>query len=326
MAFSDLTTEQQIQSLLAPANSVLLDYGIIPVGLESINHEYNSTFSVTAADGSRFALRINVNSTRTKENVAAEMSFVNTLAERGTFGLATPLPNLSGDFVTEVAHEETGRDLLCVLFTWLEGEDVGDEPTLEVVFKMGALMAQLHEATKEMVLPVGEELPILDDFMWHEEDLLLGPKSTLTPEEQHKIQSFKNAIEQELALLFKATPKQPIHADLHWWNLKFHNDSLSVFDFDDSGIGLPIQDLATTIYYLDTEEQEQALRDGYSSVRELPICSEYQMKALLLQRRIHLLNYIHETQNPEHREMLPEYQLETLRRIEDFLATKTGQR
>jgi Ser/Thr protein kinase RdoA (MazF antagonist) len=117
LAFSDLTTEEQIQSLLAPASSVLLDYGITPVEIESINHEYNSTFSVTAADGGRFALRINVNSTRKKENVAAEISFVNTLAEFGKFGLATPLQNLSGNFVSQVAHEETGRDLLCVLFS-----------------------------------------------------------------------------------------------------------------------------------------------------------------------------------------------------------------
>lgn len=321
MNFADLTTEQQIQSLIAPANTVLLNYGIVSAELENINHEYNSTFSVTTGDGKKFALRMNINSGRTAKNIAAEISFINTLAESGRFHLAAPVENLSGDYVSQVDHEETGRKLFCVLFTWLDGEDVGDEPDLELVFKMGALMAQLHKATKDMVLPFGEELPVLDDFMWHEEDLLLGPKSTLTPQEQHKVQSCRSAIERELAQLFEATPKQPIHADLHGWNLKLHNDSLAVFDFDDSGIGLPIQDLATTIYYLDTEEQDQALRSGYSSVRDLPSCSEYQMKALLLQRRIHLLNYIHETQNPEHRRMLPEYQLETLRRIEEFLAT-----
>jgi len=324
LTFADLTTEQQIQSLIAPANSVLLDYGIANAELESINHEYNSTFSVTTANGSRFALRINVNSGRTEKNVAAEISFINALAESGGFKLATPVRNLTGNFVSQVPHEETGRDLLCVLFTWLDGEEVGDEPTLGTVSQIGALMAQLHEATMEMVLPVGEELPLLNDFMWHEEDFLLGPKSTLTPEEKHKVQAAKSAIERELNELFDATPVQPIHADLHGWNVMLHDDSLSLFDFDDSGIGLPIQDLATTIYYFDTKEQVQALKEGYSSVRELPIFSEYQMKALLLQRRIHLLNYIHETQNPEHREMLSDYQLETLRRIEDFLNLDTN--
>jgi Ser/Thr protein kinase RdoA (MazF antagonist) len=113
---------------------------------------------------------------------------------------------------------------------------------------------------------------------------------------------------------------QLIHADLHGWNLKLHDGQLAVFDFDDSGVGLPIQDLATAIYYLDTDEQTAAMKAGYASVRELPSCSDRQMKALLLQRRIHLLNYLYETQNPEHRELLPDYQVETFRRVDAFLS------
>jgi Ser/Thr protein kinase RdoA (MazF antagonist) len=80
-----------------------------------------------------------------------------------------------------------------------------------------------------------------------------------------------------------------------------------------------VQDLATTIYYLDTEEQDAALKAGYAAVRPLPPFSERQMQALLLQRRIHLLNYLYETQNPEHRDLLPKYQEETMRRIDVFL-------
>jgi hypothetical protein len=43
------------------------------------------------------------------------------------------------------------------------------------------------------------------------------------------------------------------------------------------------------------------------------------MDMLLLQRRIVLLNYLYETSNLEHRSIIPEYQEETLRRIEVFL-------
>lgn len=55
-------------------------------------------------------------------------------------------------------------------------------------------------------------------------------------------------------------------------------------------------------------------------MRPLPHFSEKQMQALLLQRRIHLLNYLYATQNPEHRDLLPKYQDETMRRIYAFLA------
>ena len=320
MSFAELTSQEQIQSLIEPAHKVLLEYGIKESELENINHEYNSTFSVLTTEGVKYALRLNINSDRTEKNIAAEMTFVNYLANTREFKLAVPVKNLAGGFVSKASHKESGKELLGVLFTWLEGDDVGDEPSLEVVFKMGALLAGLHNATKDLDLPEGQELPVLDDFMWHVEDLLLGPKTTLSPEQQSKIAAAKTAIEGETEKLFDEGNLQLIHADLHGWNLKWHNEELSVFDFDDSGIGLPIQDLATTIYYLDTQEQISDLKKGYSSVRPLPPFSDYQMKALLLQRRIHLLNYIYETQNPEHRDLLPKYQEETFRRIEEFLA------
>ena len=47
--------------------------------------------------------------------------------------------------------------------------------------------------------------------------------------------------------------------------------------------------------------------------------TEFEAKALLLQRRIILLNYLFETSTPEHREILPKYTVETMRRINEFL-------
>jgi Ser/Thr protein kinase RdoA (MazF antagonist) len=319
--FSELTTEEQIQSLVEPATRILAQYEIFDFELKNIAHEYNSTFSVSTPTGEKFALRINVNSNRNESNLAAEMTFLNTLAQSGRFRVADPIRNLAGEFVTKTFHAANGKDLLCVLFAWLEGEDVGDEPTLEVIYQMGVLMAHLHEMTKNLVLASGEELPSLDDFMWHVEDYLLGEKSTLSMDDKAKIATGRKAIEAELKGLFVANQMQPIHADLHGWNLKINDGELSVFDFDDAGIGLPLQDLATAIYYLDTDEEVKAIKAGYESVRQLPSYSENQMKALLLQRRIHLLNYLYETQNPEHREMLPEYQAETFQRIDDFMSS-----
>lgn len=44
-----------------------------------------------------------------------------------------------------------------------------------------------------------------------------------------------------------------------------------------------------------------------------------QLKLLLLQRRIPLLNYLYETVHSEHRAPTPEYQAENLRRVEATL-------
>jgi Ser/Thr protein kinase RdoA (MazF antagonist) len=115
-----------------------------------------------------------------------------------------------------------------------------------------------------------------------------------------------------------------IHADFHGWNLMWSEDQLSIFDFDDCGFGLEAQDLAVALYYLDTPEQDAALLAGYKSVRPLPAYSDHQMKALLLQRRLMLLNYLFETKNQEHKEMLPAYLEKSLERVSTFLTDVRG--
>jgi Ser/Thr protein kinase RdoA (MazF antagonist) len=101
--------------------------------------------------------------------------------------------------------------------------------------------------------------------------------------------------------------------------LKWNLDQLSIFDFDDCGIGLPIQDIATALYYLDTPDQDQALLEGYKSVKPLPKYEEKDLKMLLLHRRLLLLNYLYETMKAEHASILPEYLEETIRRVKVFL-------
>jgi hypothetical protein len=70
-----------------------------------------------------------------------------------------------------------------------------------------------------------------------------------------------------------------------------------------------------TLYYLDTEAQEQLVLEGYRSVAPLPECTKAEMDALVLQRRIFLLNYLLETTTPEHAAMVPNYLEKTLERI-----------
>jgi Ser/Thr protein kinase RdoA (MazF antagonist) len=124
--------------------------------------------------------------------------------------------------------------------------------------------------------------------------------------------------------MYETSPIHIIHADFHGWNLMWHEGQLSIFDFDDCGFGIQAQDLAVALYYLDTPEQHEALLAGYTSVKPLPTYSENAMKALLLQRRLLLLNYLFETKNQEHKEMLPAYLEKSLERVSTFLTDVRG--
>jgi Ser/Thr protein kinase RdoA (MazF antagonist) len=315
-SFDAMTSEQQVASLADCVTELLARYDLGPCDFESINHEYNSTFKVATADGTRYALRVNVNSHRTVANLAAEVQWVNKITNVKT---PKPVATTSGELSSKAWHEASQRTLNAVLYTWLEGEELGDEPTPQQLRAAGAAMAKLHESAAQIKLAPGAELPDLGDFFWGGNDLLLSEQSQLSAEQRAMVAKFKGLIEAILSELSNTTSPQLIHADIHPWNLMWHNDEIAVFDFDDSGIGLPVQDLATSLYYLDTDEQEQDFIDGYSTVAELPQFSARQMKLLKVQRRVLLLNYLYESSTPEHREMLPVYLEKTMQQIAEAL-------
>jgi len=319
-AFFEQPEDVVIKHLEAFSLQILSRYPIDVKSAVSINYEYNATLKVETADGLLFALRINTNSPRTPENLRAEIAFVRFLAEDGRVKVPHPIENREGNFYTSILHEASGRMFHCVLYSWILGEELEDEPTDEQLSALGAAMATMHVAAKGFNLPEGSSLPIFDDPLWWTEDFLLSEKSVLDVEAKDLISRALSAIKSGVATFYANGTPMLIHADLHRGNVLWYEDSLSVIDFDDCGFGFPLQDLATALYYLDTPEQDAAFRRGYESVAPLPECSEREMNMLFLQRRIVLLNYLYETSNLEHRSMIPEYQEETLRRIRNFLA------
>ena len=314
-AFADMTIEEQIASLDGCLNEILGQYDLGKYEAESINHDYNSTFRVTTSAGEKFALRINVNSNRTTENLNAEIFWISSIQ---SVKVPKPVLNREGSAVSYGWHEATSRRLASVLYTWLEGEEPGDEPTEDQLFALGAAMAKLHLESTDLVLPHGCELTDYTDVFWGAPNLLTGPVSKLTADEQAKVADVLARVSSALVELRGDSRLQPIHADLHPWNVMWHQGKLAVFDFDDSGLGFPIQDLMTSLYYLDTPEQDAALLAGYASVAPVPEHTPEQRQLLMLQRRLLLLNYLYETSNPEHAEMVPEYQAETFRRLASY--------
>jgi len=322
-SFFDQDVKIQTDSLTAFAHEILKKYGITDAEVESINFEFNATFSVSTQSGQRYALRLNINSTRTVSNIQAETQWVRDLARIPSINVPTPIASLDDQYLVSAQHADSGQMIYGVMYSWLEGEEIGDEPTLDQLHTVGRAMALLHENSSHFTLTDGAELPTFNDFFWGTEDYLFSGKSTLIPKDRQLIEQARDLIMMFTDELYATSEVHIIHADLHGWNLMWHEDQLSIFDFDDCGYGVEAQDIAVALYYLDTPEQDAALLDGYKSIRQLPIYSEKAMKALLLQRRLLLLNYLYETKNAEHKEMLPAYLEKTIERVSTFLTDVT---
>ena len=321
--FFDEDIEIQTASLTAFAHEILKKYGINNADVESINFEFNATFAVSTQSSQKYALRLNINSTRTYSNIQAETQWVRDLARIPSINVPTPIASLDDQYVISALHADSGHTIYGVMYSWLEGEEIGDEPTLEQLQTVGRAIALLHENSSTFTLTDEAELPTFNDFFWGTEDYLFSSKSTLNPKHRQLIEQARDLIMKFTDDLYASSSVHIIHADFHGWNLMWHDDQLFIFDFDDCGFGVEAQDIAVALYYLDTPEQETALLDGYKSIRPLPLYSENSMKALLLHRRLLLLNYLFETKNAEHKEMLPAYLDKTIERVSTFLTDVT---
>jgi Ser/Thr protein kinase RdoA (MazF antagonist) len=319
--FFSLPQEVQKEELASFSRTILANYALEADLIECVSFEYNTTMKITAIDGREFALRININSPRTIENLRAEIAWVQYLEKDSRVRAPQLVAAKDGSYLTEIFHEKSGRTLRCVLYVWLPGvEPDEDQPDLVHVEAMGRSMALMHTIAQDFELPSDSNLPQLDDVMWWTEDFLLSEKSVLDSASKDLISKALTTIADHVAQLYVGAKPIVIHADLHGGNVLWNDGSLSVIDFDDCGVGLPIQDLATAMYYLDTPEQDAAFLKGYSSVLPLPKMTWQDEAVLRLQRRIILLNYLYETSNLEHRSVIPEYLEETMRRVSNFLA------
>jgi Ser/Thr protein kinase RdoA (MazF antagonist) len=324
LEFFELSPEEQQKSLATFAHELLKSYGISNAKVSCINFGFNATYSVETGTGVKYALRININSAKTIKNLLAEIEWVRHLNRTAGINTPTPIATLKDEFIVSAVHPESGLTLFAVMYSWLQGEEIGDEPTLDQLHEVGKAIALLHQDSANFVLSSQLELPTFDDFFWSTEDFLFSEKSKLSPADKSLLQEAHDLIMEFTRDLYETSPVHIIHADVHGWNLMWHEGKLSIFDFDDCGFGVEAQDIAVALYYLDTPEQDQALLAGYTSIKPLPPYSENAMKALLLHRRLLLLNYLYETKNIEEKELLPAYLEKSLERASTFLTDVRG--
>ena len=321
--FFDQDVKIQTDSLTAFAREILKKYGINDAEVECINFEFNATFSVSTQSGQKFALRLNINSTRVHSNILAETQWVRDLARIPSINVPAPIASLDDQFVVSALHDDSGQMIYGVMYSWLEGEEIGDEPTLDQLRTVGQAIALLHQNSSDFELRDGASLPTFNDFFWGTEDFLFSSKSRLSASDRSLIEKARDRIMQFTDDLYASSPVRIIHADFHGWNLMWHDDQLFIFDFDDCGFGIEVQDIAIALYWLNTPTADAALLEGYKSIRPLPTYSDNAMKALLLQRRLMLLNYLFETKNAEHKEMLPAYLKRSIELVSTFLTDVT---
>ena len=320
MNYTELDETAQIAEVSKLVPDLLAQYGIKADEVTNANHGFNSTFKIVSGEEA-YALRINLGSSKSANEILAEMQWLEALD--GEVSAPKPLRTTSGELYTSAFFPLLNDSFNAVMFEWIPGEEVGDEPTNEQLFAIGQAMAKLQVFAKTLTFRSPASLPNINNSLLQAKDLLRPNQPKEIDDELYgllmKGLAISDAVHERLSL---STALLPIHADLHAGNIIQGSEGISVIDFDDAGMGLPIQDLSINALYLrENKEREKYVAEGYSSFAELPKVSAEDFEVLVMARALCLTNSILEMKAAEIIKFLPTYMKRTKRRFQNFFDT-----
>lgn len=319
-AYAELDEEAQVEALRPVALAAAEGFGLDVARMEVVLHAYNTTFAVDTGDGQRFALRVGTNSTSTPAHVVAQQAWQEAITEQTDVVVPRPLATPAGEWFVAVPSDDLGREVLVTGASWLEGDDAR-EGGAEWARPLGRAMATLHRQAATWSLPEGARLPVFDAPLFGDTDVLT-PAVAALPAGAAVVATAMEQASAAFAELGAAEAAIPLHADLHGGNLKWHDGALAVFDFDDSGLGVPLLDLAISTFYLRRGGAgEDDLLAGYAEVAPLPALLTTHLEPLVASRQLLLANSLLDSSTAALRAQAEDYLHVTVARLEHWLRT-----
>ena len=237
----------------------------------------NKVYRVDHA-GRAYALRLHRPGYCSEAELRSELDWMEA-ADAGGLGVPAPVASAEGAFLHMI--DGVAVDVL----DWLNGEPLGktgvplvSDDRTGLFRAIGREMARLHQVSDAWTLPEGftrrrwdrdgllGEAPVWDRF-WD--------NPTLDADDRALFLRFRETASADLAALEDSLDFGLIHADLVRENVMIDEGRVQLIDFDDSGFGFRLFDIATTLLRNRPEPDDEALKaallDGYLSVRALDL-------------------------------------------------------
>ncbi len=271
-------TELAIESRMArTAENALSLWGMADAAFKLVAARENRVYCVDH-QGRRYALRLHRQGLRSNSELQSELQWMAAISEGG-LSVPSPIASATGEWLQKIDGVQI--DML----DWLGGETVGatGKPLSSAdragLFQaMGRELARLHEISDQWTPP--------DDFFrwsWNQEGLtgeapLWGrfwENPSLSVQQRIQLESFRDMARERLATLSPTLDYGLIHADLVRENVMIEGDQLHIIDFDDSGFGYRLFDIATALLKNHAERDYDLLKasllDGYCSIRSIDV-------------------------------------------------------
>lgn len=251
----------------------------------------------------RGVLRISRPSCHTVPELRAELEWLQKIKKDSVLVVADPIPGLDGALVQLVISPLMPSIYTCVMFEFLTGSppDITDEKSAVQHFKeLGTIAAYLHGQVKGWA-----QAEHLKRFTWDSESMIGNharwgswkAAKELTPESEQELNLTCNIIKKRLGVYGKTKDNFGlIHANLRLSNLLLEGDQIKVINFDDSGFGWYMHDLAAGVSFIETKPITptlvEAWIEGYRELRPLAKEDLAEVDTFIMQRRLQLLAWI----------------------------------
>jgi Ser/Thr protein kinase RdoA (MazF antagonist) len=288
--------------------------------LRLLGHRYNLTFRVSAPGGERYLLRLHHPGQTSVAAVRSELLWLAALREEAGLPVPESVPDHEQSLVTVVTEPGKPQPRLCVLFRWMEGRFLFKGLTPSHLFRVGDLMGRLQQHAARWPRPpefTRHRVDNLDSLCRSRDDRF---DEAVAEEVIRTVAAVSAAEDADTVAVVIANVWQTmralgegpevfglIHADLHHRNYLFHRGAAGAIDFDDSGFGHWLYDLAVPLTELrrhpDYPTLRQALLAGYRRHRPLPPEHEALLPRFHALRGIqNVMGVIQDREHPKFRE------------------------
>lgn len=272
---------------------------------ELVMHRENTVYRVQTAHGPA-ALRLHREGYHSRSAVQSELDWMAMLAQGGV-KVPTPLATRDGHYLVKILSPD-GFTRNADLLTWLDGASLGrsnemlchDDATLSSIFKnVGVTLARVHNLSDAWKRPENFSRPHWDAEGLVGEQPFWGrfwTISDLSVEEANILTRIRGLARSDLAtLVSRGADYGLIHADLVRENILIAVNEVCFIDFDDSGFGFRMFDIATALIKNQHEPAYELIKQnlfaGYESQRPISAGDKATLTLFLVLRSLTYLGW-----------------------------------
>lgn len=268
------TSTEEADPLDAFANDIIGTYDLSGARLLPISETENKVYRVETEHGDRYVLRIHRPEAKSLIEIQSEMEWLSALRRDTDIVAPEPVATTNGEWVATAQRLEEARPRHCVLFRWVEGELVGENPDAGKFSRMGGLMAKLHRHARRFRPSEGFYRGDPNGYQFDDDAIsptLLREDTYLRPGDLDHMREALALIRDHMRELGRSADVFGlIHGDLHLFNCLYFEGDVRPIDFDDCGWGHFLYDMAVSLLMIQDREDCDALTrsflEGYRRV------------------------------------------------------------